>query len=294
MACKNRFPFIFSIYPVLALGCILLTLCAAIPTARANLLLNPTRVVLDNRNKSAVVTVINQDTHPIRYRVSLALYRYKPNGGLEEITDCTPEEDRIKALIRFSPRQAVLPPRGHQKIRLQFRKPRELAEKEYRVHLKVSPVPDSESNETKDSQGPGVKIKLMVGVAIPIVIRNGTLWADATPVSCDLITSEHTGQPALNVKIMRKGPRSVIMDIQAFHLHGGDPSTATFLGQSRSAVIYPDFDTGTFEIPIEKEWGARLTSGTVRIDIKDSEIRSGKGENSNLMGTAEFSTAPFH
>lgn len=291
MPLKRRFKS-FQLFPVaLAMGVVLLALGAVVPEARANLLLSPTRVIMDNRNKTGVVTVMNQDTSPIRYRVSLALYRYRPNGALEEIMAPTPDESRLKELIRFSPRQAVLPPRGHQKIRLQFRKYQGFAQGEYRMHLKVSPVPDPPDEPGVGAKGQGVKIKIMVGVAIPIVIRNGKLWVKATPISCRPIISRHSGQPALEIEVKREGTRSVIADIFAYHLQKDNPGNETFIGQSRGAVIYTQFDSGTFEIPVEESLLSRLKSGAIRIDVRDSEMKPGKMKN--LMGSKEFKPVQF-
>lgn len=261
--------------------------------AQAGLLLNPTRVILDNRNNSAKVSVINQSDEPARYRVSLVLYRYRSDGGMEEITHPGEEESQILRLVRFSPRQTDVPARGRQTIRLQFRKRSGLDAGEYRVHLKVVPVPPAAPGPGAGSgqEDKDVRINLLVGISIPIVIRNGDLWVKAKTVSCRKIISARTGRPALELDIEREGTRSVIMDLKAYHVSRATDGGGTLIGESHDAVIYPQFNSKTFELPVDEELIDRIRKGSIRIEISDSEKPSRRGNADALLGTAVFDSS---
>ncbi|WP_321492148.1 hypothetical protein [uncultured Desulfobacter sp.] len=256
----------------------------------AGIMLHPTRIFLDNRNNSGTVMVINQENVPVKYRVSTTLYRTKPNGALEEILDLTQEQQELKRMLRFSPRQATLGPREKQTIRLQFRKIPDFSDGEYRVHLKVSPLPEDDSNARKaDNTKLGVQINLLVGFSIPIVIRNGNLWVEAEPVACERTVSKLTGKPVLSVGVLQKGTRSAVVNITAYHILEKNSEAKVLLGKVPGAVVYPDVSLKTFDVPLDETLLDRIDKGFIRIELSDSEEKNTReGKNNVQYKSREF------
>ncbi|MDB5095707.1 MAG: hypothetical protein JWM80_128, partial [Cyanobacteria bacterium RYN_339] len=108
---------------------------AGLAAADPSLLVSPTRVVFDGAKRTAVLTLLNNGSDPGTYRLFLVHYRMTLNGGFEEVKDLSAEDKLVDSLIRFTPKQVVLPPKQSQVVRIQIRKPEHLAAGEYRTHL---------------------------------------------------------------------------------------------------------------------------------------------------------------
>src|SRR5258706_988155 len=65
----------------------------------------PTRIVFDDRLRSAELTLVNTGTEPATYRVSLVRMRMSVSGAIAEVVDPLPDEAFADSLVRYSPRQ---------------------------------------------------------------------------------------------------------------------------------------------------------------------------------------------
>ncbi|MGB3318559.1 MAG: molecular chaperone, partial [Sphingopyxis granuli] len=104
--------------PFLCLFMAAFALPATPALAAGDLLVAPTRLILDG-SRGAEVVLNNIGSEPATYRISLEVKRMAADGGLDEIAeaDATPAEKAALAMIAFSPRRVVLPPNQPQVIR---------------------------------------------------------------------------------------------------------------------------------------------------------------------------------
>src|SRR5690349_11478362 len=122
-----------------------LGLALALPapaTAQGDLLIAPTRLVLDGRRGGEVI-LSNIGDEEATYRIELELRRMTPEGDLVqvELAEATATEKAALEMIRYAPRRVVLPPREPQAIRITARPGPELPDGEYRVHLSFAAIP---------------------------------------------------------------------------------------------------------------------------------------------------------
>jgi len=150
--------------------------------AQGDLLIAPTRLVLDGRRGGEVI-LSNTGNEPETYRVTLELRRMNENGDLEPVaeSDANATEKAALAMIRYAPRRVTLPPSQPQSIRISVRPGADLPDGEYRVHMsfaalpKVHPVADAPASQT------GISINLIpiYGIVMPIIVRKGELTVKA-------------------------------------------------------------------------------------------------------------------
>jgi P pilus assembly chaperone PapD len=100
-----------------------------------NLMLTPTRVVLDDKQRTTVLSLVNRGKLPTTYRISVVMRRMNAAGELEIIETGSSVDQLAAQMVRFSPREVTLPPGVTQNVRLQIRKPADLAPGEYRTHV---------------------------------------------------------------------------------------------------------------------------------------------------------------
>ena len=108
-----------------------------------DLMVMPTRVIIENRDRSAEVALRNSGRAVCTYRISFREMRMVPSGKLEVVPKA---EGGFSAadLVRFTPRQVELKPGETQTIRIQLRKPEGLKDGEYRSHLVFQGLPPVE------------------------------------------------------------------------------------------------------------------------------------------------------
>src|SRR5690606_12136656 len=104
--------------------------------AQGDLLIAPTRLVLDGRRGGEVI-LSNIGDREATYRVELQLRRMTPDGELVQVDEASANlaEKAALEMIRYAPRRVTLPPDQPQAVRISARPGAELPDGEYRVHL---------------------------------------------------------------------------------------------------------------------------------------------------------------
>lgn len=259
----------FGLLSVVLLGVVTVPVQAA-----GDLLVAPTRVVLDGSRGTEVV-LNNIGAEPATYRISLEIKRMTAVGGLEEIAEenATPAERTALGMIAFSPRRVTLPPNQPQVIRVGVRIPENTPPGEYRAHMLFRAVPDAAAAIAAGAAKPaatGVSIALIpiYGITIPVIVRVGDLGAEA--VIGDAWVAETPDGPAFNFGLTRTGNRSVYGDIEVTRPGANEP-----LLRARGIAVYPEVGAREVSLRVPPELAAKL-KGPVRIRYtEDREVGGG-------------------
>ncbi|NQY75279.1 MAG: hypothetical protein HRT90_11070, partial [Candidatus Margulisbacteria bacterium] len=112
------------------------------------LVVTPTRIVFEDRDRIKEVYLINQDTQTMRYRINFINLSMQEDGSYQKVSKDGVEEQGIYPVgphIRYSPRQVTLGPGEQQIVRLMARR-YGMKTGEYRSHLFVTPIPNTNNN----------------------------------------------------------------------------------------------------------------------------------------------------
>lgn len=239
--------------PFLASALLLSQFATPAQAGPGDLLVTPTRVVLEGRERSAELTLVNRGSTKTAYRITLENRRMDASGKFEKVE--TPQEGELFAqnLIRYAPRRVTLEPNKPQTIRVLLRKPADLSDGEYRSHLYFSARPDNaagDSVETATSDDDSISIKLtpIYGVTIPVIVRNGTLDANVTVSEVSVFSSKE-GAKGVKVTLERVGNRSVYGDITISDASNPDRIVALM----RGVAVYAPNDSRTVRVPFINE-----------------------------------------
>lgn len=239
--------------------------------ASGDLLVAPTRIVLDGR-RGAEVILNNIGSEEATYRISLELRRMSEIGRLEDV-DGEGANDREKAaleMIRYAPRRVTLPPNQPQSIRIGVRPEQALPDGEYRVHMLFRAIPMTESaTAAPEEAGNGLQIQLIpiYGVTIPIIVRKGNLEAVAA-IANPRMTYDNEG-PTLHFDMTRNGDRSVYGDIRVNKAGTADPILV-----AKGIAVYPERDSRSVSLPMNEETAA-LMKGNVTIGYYETQEAGG-------------------
>lgn len=250
----------------------------------AGLLVAPTRVVFEGRQRSAQITVVNRGIATALFRISLVRMRMKPNGALEPITTPNPGEAFADTLVRFSPRQVELEPQVPRTIRLLMSLPPDLPEGEYRSHLLIREVP-SENLPMAFDPATGrqwqVRLTALVGTAIPVIVRYGRTHADLSLFGAQLERPRFAdAPPVLRVRLRRTGNQSVYGDVLVMHVpRSGQPVLA---GAMRGLAVYTPDSSRAIAIPLVGIPQGRLSDGRLEIAFTEPGRSEVKRATANL------------
>ena len=237
---------------------------AAPAAAQGDLLVAPTRIILDNR-RGAEVILSNIGAEEATYRIGLELRRMQPDGRLVPVSkdEANSFEQAALGMLRYAPRRITLPPGQPQSVRLAARPAADLPDGEYRVHMsfKAIPKPRSATAPAEASEGVSIQLIPIYGVTIPIIVRHGRLQS-AVVINQPLIIETQDG-PALAMTLDRSGAASTYGEIAITPKGASEPAIGT-----RGVAIYTDIDTRQLNILLTREQAAALR-GDVRIEYRE-------------------------
>jgi len=235
-----------------------------------DLLVAPTRVILDN-NRGTEVILNNNGSEEATYRISLELKRMTADGSLEPVTEGAenPTEVAARNIIQFAPRRVTLAPNQPQAIRIGLRAPPELPDGEYRAHMLFRAIPKAQPVTENGNTQSGLSIQLtpVYGVTIPIIVRKGNLTATAAISNPRLETGSEGN--FLSFDLSRNGSRSVFGEIRVTR-----PGISEPLLLARGIAIYPEIFSRTVNLPL-RDGQLEALNGDAKIALYESPEAGG-------------------
>jgi len=239
--------------------------------AQGNLLVAPIRVVFEgNKQKEDLnLTNIGQDTSV--YLISFIHYEMQADGSFKQLNNVDSLTTRADKYLRIFPRKVVLPPGESQTIRMQYRKPSDMKEGEYRSHLYFRAEKDVSALGMKDVKADTTKMSVQItpvfGISIPVIIRNGQMNltlslsdVNLTPVNDTLST--------LTFNINRLGNRSAYGNLKAVFLpNNGQPID---IGLANGVGLYTDIARRSFAMTLRMRRGQALKNGKIVVTYSKS------------------------
>ena len=203
----------------------------------------PTRLLFEGRTRSLEIQVRNTGMKEATYRISFQNLLMTEDGSLAE-SEAFPAS--AAPLLRFSPRQVLLAAGEAQVVRLQLRKPENLAEGEYRIHLLFRAVPPPEATVPPPGPEQGVRMQLtpVPGLAIPVEVRHGTLKS-----ACHLeqVRLQAGATPQLEAVVVQDGRVGLRGTLKLVALRPGAPEQEV---ANQDFVHYADLPRQRVRIPI--------------------------------------------
>lgn len=231
----------------LYLGCVAALLSFQVS---ASLLVNPTRVELDNlQNRSAVFSLINRSERPSRYNVYFEDKQMLDSGEFVTLEKNAAEFSLAK-YVRYSPRRVNIEPEQAVKVRLAARLPQSIKTGEYRSYMVFHQIPLAPVKNEIDEQQSDVfslSISAFLKISVPVILRVGELDSELTIADSVIDAGRHTVQ----VTLQRNGERSTYGDLEVF-----DIATNQLVGVSKNIAIYTELTERTFSIPLAQSVAA--------------------------------------
>jgi P pilus assembly chaperone PapD len=229
-----------------------------------DLLVAPTRIVLDGR-KGAEVVLTNIGEEPAVYRVSVEFRRMEKDGSLDDVSEPTVSDKTAEDMIVYAPRRVTLAPREPQSIRIAARPPQGLPDGEYRVHLLFRAIPPANPVEKPADEEKGLRFQLtpVYGVTIPIIVRLGNLQATAGIANVQRATGKD-GKPVVSVDLSRIGSRSTFGEVRVLKAGVKDP-----VALQKAVAVYTEINSRHVEVPVNSDFKGDL-NGPVTVQYVET------------------------
>jgi P pilus assembly chaperone PapD len=260
---------------LLVATCCTLGTSTALAQGSGDLLVTPTRIVFEGRQRTAEITLVNVGSSTATYRITFVHLRMNEAGGMTEIgaSGAEPGEQFADALIRYSPRQVTLEPTMAQTVRMQLRLPADLAPGEYRSHLlfRAVPPPEAAPKTIESVTDFTVRLTAIYGVSIPVIVRHGETSVTGTLSDLDLARPAGADPPALRFRIRRAGNQSIFGNLTATFVPSvGKPSV---VGLAKGVAVYTPNPARRAELTLRAPPGVILENGRIHL----AYTKQGKG-----------------
>ncbi|HWU92345.1 MAG TPA: molecular chaperone [Sphingomicrobium sp.] len=233
----------------IAVAAPVLALSARAQAGVGDLLVAPTRIVLDGR-KGAEVILNNIGEEPATYRVSIEFRRMTEDGGLADVAQPTAQDKIAEDMIVYAPRRVTLVPHQPQSIRIAARAPQGLPDGEYRVHMLFRAIPPANpvvaASASTDDAPKGLHFQLIpvYGVTIPVIVRFGNL--DATAGIANVKLDSAAGKSAVDLDLSRSGKRSTFGEVRVLKAGVKNP-----IAIQRAVAVYTEIGLRHLSIPLD-------------------------------------------
>ncbi len=259
----------------LSIALTLVLLLSASPSfaGSAELLLSPTRIVLDDGNKYARVTVRNNGDGVGRYKIELVDTIMTENGGITLRKDGKKNKNSALNLLSLSPRGMTLQPNGNQTVRILAKKLKDLPDGEYRTHLQVRMTETDLDIKTGKAaaRGAGVILRPKMTTVIPLIIRKGDTNFKISMDDAKLVMGGDSKNPVpqIQTSFSFSGNRSVLGDIKVVHV--APNGTETQILFFRGIAIYRDVSKRTQIVSLKVPKGLNIHSGKLLVSFMSQE-----------------------
>ena len=253
----------------------------------ATLLITPSRVVFEDRTRTSQVTLVNKGTETTTYRISFIRQNMTEDGKFVPV-----EKDQegmySDKMVRYSPRQVILEPGQSQIVRLMLRKPRGLADGEYRSHMLLQALPKTTKSDIskaveKDSDEISVEITTIIGVSLPVIVRHGKLNTELNLANAAYVKSTDSkikSYVALDMK--RTGNQSTYGDFRVTYIDENGQSVV--VGNVKGVAVYSPNSLRRFQIPVNTPASKEYSKGRFHITYS----ASGKDEETGLIAATDL------
>lgn len=224
----------------------------------------PTRLVM-TRESSGELTLINKGSKPGNYRILLRNIRTDDSGKFETAESAKNGERFADEFVRFSPRRVTVDPGSFQKVRVMVRKPKDLADGEYRTHMVFQTLPEQKVNTLDEAATDEmeVAVQTIVEISIPIIIRHGKLTADVK------LSAAKKESDKVLFTLNRGGNRSLYGDVEVFLNSGANKNTR--IGYARGISVYYPNALRTVELPFSLPEGVSAANQELLVKFAEDK-----------------------
>ena len=196
--------------------CFSLVLLMLTQAANASLLISPTRIMFEPKDRVKQVILVNSSNQTRSYRIGWEERTVTDTGSYTYFPKDAENPFAASPFVRYSPRQVRLEPGARQIVKLMVRRNGMPELPELRSHLRLTALPlQDETGPDISGQGANLKLNVLTSYSMPVSVRTGD--ADVIVGIEDIKVSNPTGQKRLiTISMNKTGKYSTTGRLEAF------------------------------------------------------------------------------
>ncbi|MGH1456976.1 MAG: hypothetical protein ACRBDI_09365 [Alphaproteobacteria bacterium] len=233
----------------------------AVHNSSASILITPTQVVLEDRDRFAVVTLVNNGREVKSYEIGWkAMEMIGGNGGYKDAEYGEGDFD-LSQYIVFSPRRVTLVPGAKQKIRLALRRPESIPDGDYHTHLMFKSLPNvvDDTLVALEKDHAEASVRINVNYTIPVVLRVGQADYSASIGQMEMVRNTQSGALEAKIPVVRDGKYSVLGWLKLYHISAD--GVEELVGEVSNANLFSEIQNRILTSSVLKE----LSGGRLRV-----------------------------
>jgi len=261
------------------LSCLFLAFSLLLPQAahakRAEVMMLPPRVVMENNDRYGTIVIRNIGDATGDFTVGLQDMKMLETGMVVPLDPGeTPQYSAIPYL-HITPKSMTLKPGETQTVRVMLRVPENLEAGEYRTHVKLRLVNDNtDAPANVAGKDAVIAVKANLVIIIPVIVRHG-----ATTMSIGIadakLSHDAKGMPSVDMYLTRDGNRSSFGDISVTCSQGGGPPQ--LIKVFRGVAVYRPTARRFVSVPLDETLkGVTLSQCKFGIVYSAQEKEGGK------------------
>ncbi|MFK7840158.1 MAG: molecular chaperone [Bdellovibrionales bacterium] len=230
-----------------------------VQSAFAQLLITPLQVVMEERQRSTTIVLVNTGDRSNTYRL-----KWEQFVQVDELGGYAPIEEKdkygvvlsenyrnLKDFAVFTPRQITLAPNEKQTMRVAVRRPADLPDGEYKSHLKFQVLPDNSDGGVRQDNSLEDKVRFGARVnasfSIPVVYRVGEYDVNVEIQQPEFSVNEKSGTLNIKVPVKRSGMHGVIGLIEAYYRP--KDGNEVLIGSVSNSNLFPELNVRNITVP---------------------------------------------
>lgn len=194
---------------------------------RAEIMLFPTRIVIEKKDSYATVIIRNAGNATGMFSVDVVDMAMQEDGRVTPLEEGKADSYSAAPYLIIAPRRVTLKPGEGQSIRVMLRKAAKMAPGEYRSHLRLKiDNDDVEGSSGEKKPPPGaveVSTKVNMVMIIPVIIRIGETTL-SMKIESPKVIRDAKGKTMIVMNLLRDGNRSSMGDFTfTYTAPGGKP-----------------------------------------------------------------------
>ncbi len=251
-------------------------------TAKAGsvLFVSPTRVVLDKKNRVAVVNISNQSDIHRTYNIKIEDLMMTEAGVTKPMKKGF--DYSLKKYLRYTPRRASLAPGERQALRIMIRPGADLKDGAYHSHLRFvedikakTPEEKKVGGKEEKSKGANIDIRMSYSAAIPVVYSHGNVNVEFGMKNAKLIKDKE-GKLKIKLDVTRSGNGQGRTYTKVFYKAAGS-SKEVALSEFTTQTLYREVDLVHREYDLKTPEGVSIKpQGTIIVRMYDKNNNEAK------------------
>jgi len=254
----------------------------AMAQVNSGLMVSPTRVIFEGRDRTATIHLINRSEREETYRISFKNMKMTEDGKYVDIIEPENGEKFAGSFIRYSPRQVILESGASQTVKLLLRKPKNLEDGEYRSHLLLQGMPPKDlgldiEKENVKSDEIAIKLIPVFGISIPVIVKNGEISSNITIDNAEIIEGD---ERILSFDFIREGNASSYGNVEVVYTDEAGKSHT--LSQVNGVSVFYPYLKRKIKVALTLPEGVELAKGKLSVSYKEN------AENGAIIATKEI------